>query len=216
MSRLYHFVLLTLVALSCTSLPVPVAADEPRLEKDWFAGAWDVEYQALILRSDETKLKTDQDNEFSEYVLSFAAQARFVVEKDRIVTRSKTVPSPTAKWEQVSEKGGQVLLEERRGQFFHRAKWKTSEGVASDYAFTSGGVLKGSGQFDAKSLALNLEWTTGDGQGTSGGKRIGKPVGVHTWKSKWTLKPVVPPKSDLEGVTTPKLLLAAARTTPMP
>ena len=132
------------------------------------------------------------------------------------MTRSKTEPGPKVKWEQISEKGGQVIFEQRHAQFFQRAQWKTSEGAASDYAFTSSGVFQGSGQFAANALELNLEWTTLDGRGTSGGQRISKPVGVHTWKSKWTLKPETPPKSDLAGVTTPKLILAATRTTSMP
>lgn len=215
MSRLHHFVLLTLAAISCMGLSTPANADEPRLEKDWFVGPWDVDYQALVLLPNEAKLKTDRGTEFSEYVLSFEAQARFVVEKDRVVMRSKTA-GPTAKYEPINDKGGQVILEQRHARFFHRAHWKTADGAASDYAFTATGVLQGSGQFAAKALELNLEWTTLDGQGTSGGRRIAKPVGVHTWKSKWALKPETPAKSDLAGVTTPKLVLAATRTTPMP
>lgn len=216
MSRLYQFSLLALAAISYTGLSVspPVAADEPRLEKDWFAGPWDLDYQALVLLPDEPKLKTNQGTEFSDYVLSFTAQARFIVEKDRVVT----VLDPTAslKKEPANEKGGKVIFEQRGARFFQRAQWKTPAGAASDYSFSAAGALQGNGQFAAKALELNLEWTTLDGRGTSGGQRISKPVGVHTWKSKWTLKPETPAKSDLVGVTSPKLVLAATRSTPMP
>lgn len=193
----------------------PVAADEPRLDEDWSAGPWDLDYQALVLRPGKAKLKAESGTEFTEYVLSFAAQARFVVEQDKVMLQLKEEPGPAAQPEK-REQPGKVMFEHRQAQFFHRALWKTADGAASDYAFTADGVLTGSGQFAAKSLELNLDWTTLDGRGTSKGQRIAKPIGVHTWKSKWTLKPETPAKSDLAGVTTPKLVLAATRTTLMP
>ena len=214
MSRLYQFVWLTLEVICGASLAMPACGDEPRLEKDWFAGPWDLDYQALILRSDEPKLKTDRGDEFSEYVLSFAAEAQFFVEKDRVVTLLD--PADPLKTKPVNEKGGKVVFEHQRAQFLHRAQWKTSAGAASAYTFSAAGVLKGSGQFAATALDLNLEWTTLAGHGTSGGQRIDKPVGVHAWKSKWTLKPQSPPKSDLAGATTPTLVLTGTRITKMP
>jgi Domain of unknown function DUF11 len=218
MSRVFSFVLFMLAEFLVTgpSVSTLVAADESRLEMDWFAGPWDIDYQAMVLPHDEGKLKTDQGAEFSDFVLSFSAQARFIVAKDRIVNRSTTEPGPSSKWEQIDEKGGRVIFHQRRPQFFHRAHWKTPGGEKSDYVFTSSGVFQGSGQFSAKALELNLEWTTLDGRGMSGGRRISKPVGAHAWKSKWTLQPDTPAKSDLAGVTTPKLILAATRVTPMP